>query len=65
MHAPPNSREDVQRLARRLSPHLEAVANLHYLLDYHIRDPKRLLELRMMEDESFEAMLKIVQDALE
>jgi hypothetical protein len=47
-------------LADELLPYLEAVANLHYLLDWHVLDPKRLQELRAMEDEAFNAVLKRV-----
>ena len=49
-----------RELARELLPHLEAVANLHYLLDHHVEDPASLKELRVVEDEAFNAMLQRV-----
>ena len=49
-----------RELANQLLPHLEAVANLHYLLDHHVADPASLKELRAVEDKAFNVMLKLV-----
>ena len=49
-----------KELAQELLPHLEAVSNLHYLLDRHVEDPQSLKELRAIEDEAFQAMLQRV-----
>ena len=49
-----------RELAQELLPYLEAVANLHYLLDRHVENPESLKELRAIEDEAFNAMLKRV-----
>ena len=49
-----------KELANELLPHLEAVANLHYLLDQHVENPGSLKELRAIEDEAFNAMLQRV-----
>jgi hypothetical protein len=53
------------QLADALFPLLEAHANIHYLLDLYIFDPRRLRELRTSEDEVFEAILKCVRSAKE
>jgi hypothetical protein len=47
-------------LSSKLLPQLEAVANIHYLLDKHIENPERLIELRQLEERIFGEMLKIV-----
>jgi hypothetical protein len=49
-----------RELAKDLLPHLEAVANLHYLLDWHVEDLASLKELRAIENEAFRAMLQRV-----
>ena len=49
-----------QELADLLLPHLEAVANLHYLLDVNIEKPERLKELRLLEEKIFGEMLQTV-----
>ena len=54
-----------RELARELLPYLEAVSNLHYLLDWHVVNPERLRELRAMEDEAFNAMLKRILSHLD
>jgi hypothetical protein len=46
-----------RELAVRLLVPLEAIANLHYLLDLHVVNPERLKELRKIEDAAFEQML--------
>ena len=45
-------------------PHLEAVANIHYLLDQNIDDPESLKELRLLEEKVFGEMLQIVLEQL-
>lgn len=50
-----------KKLAKELLPHLEALANIHYLLDRHVEAPALLAQLRTIEDEAFNAILKIVQ----
>ncbi|AXC16177.1 hypothetical protein ACPOL_6973 (plasmid) [Acidisarcina polymorpha] len=50
-----------RELAKELLPYLETVANLHYLLDWHVVNPDRLKELRAIEDEAFNGMLKHIQ----
>lgn len=55
-----NGDKAARELAQELVPYLETVANLHYLLDWHVVDPDRLKELRSIEDEAFDAMLKRV-----
>jgi hypothetical protein len=49
-----------KELAHELLPHLEAVANIHYLLDQHIESPERLKELRLLEEKIFGEMLQVV-----
>ena len=49
-----------RELTNELLPHLEAVANLHYLLDRHVEHPEKLKQLRTIEDEAFNAMLQRV-----
>ncbi|WP_263386025.1 hypothetical protein [Granulicella arctica] len=56
----PNGDRPARELATELLPFLETVANLHYLLDWHVEAPERLKELRVVEDEAFQAMLKRV-----
>jgi hypothetical protein len=51
-------------LARSLLPYLEAVANLHYLLDLHVDNPQRLKALRAIEEDTFEKMLSLVLSCL-
>lgn len=55
-----NGDRPARELATELLPFLETVANLHYLLDWHVESPDRLKELRVIEDEAFDAMLKQV-----
>jgi hypothetical protein len=55
-----NGDRPARELATELAPFLETVANLHYLLDWHVENPARLKELRAVEDEAFRAMLKRV-----
>jgi hypothetical protein len=43
-----------------LLSYLETVANLHYLLDWHVLNPERLKELGVVEDKAFSAMLERV-----
>jgi hypothetical protein len=54
-----------RQLADTLVPHLEALANLHYLLDTSLKEPARLRELRKLEDEIFDEVLQKVLGARE
>jgi hypothetical protein len=58
--SPKSGDRSAKELAHELLPYLEAVANLHYLLDWHVLEPTRLQELRAVEDEAFNAVLKRV-----
>ena len=60
-----NGDKPASELARELLPYLETVANLHYLLDWHVVNSDRLKELRGIEDEAFNAMLKHVLNHLQ
>ena len=60
-----NGDRSARELATELLPYLETVSNLHYLLDWHVVDPIRLKELRAIEDEAFEGMLKRVLSHLD
>jgi hypothetical protein len=51
-------------LALKLLPLLEAIANLHYLLDHNISRPDKLEKLRAMENETFNSVLTLVQSYL-
>jgi hypothetical protein len=52
-----------RQLADILVPHLEALANVHYLLDTNLKEPARLRELRKLEDEIFDEVLQKVLGA--
>lgn len=56
-----NADKPASELAKGLLSHLETVANLHYLLDWHVLNPERLKELRSIEDDAFNAMLAHVR----
>ena len=58
--SPLTANASARELAARLLSPLEAIANLHYLLDLHVVNPERLKELRKVEDEAFEQMLQLV-----
>jgi hypothetical protein len=52
-----------RELAAALLPQLEAIANIHYLLDKHVEDPDSLRRLRTLEEEVFESLLAEVERA--
>ncbi len=50
-------------LAHTLLPHLEALANVHFLLDTNIESPSHLKRLRQLEEEIFTVVLRVVLEA--
>jgi hypothetical protein len=52
------------QLADELLPHLEALANLHYLIDKNVLDPARIKDLRLLEDNIFGDLLHLVRKAV-
>jgi hypothetical protein len=64
MQTPHKGSGSAHDMAVSLLPLLEAIANLHYLLDLNISEPAKLKELRAIEEEGFTAVLTLVQSYL-
>ena len=56
--------ESAPELVDTLTPLLDALANIHYLLDHNIASSQHIRELRMIEDEVFEEMLRAFETPL-
>ena len=50
-----------RELAEALLPHLQTLANLHYLMNCYIGEPAQLQELRAHEDKVFSQVLEKVR----
>jgi hypothetical protein len=64
IHWPMND-ATARELATSLLPHLEALANVHFLLDKHLQNPETLRSLRLLEEDIFADVLQLTRRALE
>jgi hypothetical protein len=54
-----------RELANSLLPHLEALANVHFLVDLNVENSESVKTLRLLEDEIFADLLRLTVKALQ
>jgi hypothetical protein len=64
MGVPSPSPRTAKQLAEELTPHLEALANIHYLMERRAEEPSQLQALKNNEQTVFEELVQCVLRSL-